>query len=211
MLTTIVIAKRPVPGQVKTRLTPPLTPSQAGAVAGAALADTLRAVTEMRTDHRILAISGDPTGWLPTGWETTPQPDGSLDTRLVSAFGAAGGGPAVLVGMDTPQLRGEQLEQFDPGAYDVCLGLANDGGYWSIGFADPAAHAAATINGIPMSTPHTGRAQLRRLRELGLRVQLLAALTDVDTIADARHVAAIAPHTAFAAALRSIESACVPA
>jgi uncharacterized protein len=37
----VVIAKEPVPGLVKTRLTPPYTPAEAAAVAEAALADTL--------------------------------------------------------------------------------------------------------------------------------------------------------------------------
>ena len=41
----LVLAKTPVPGRVKTRLCPPCTPEQAAAVAAAALADTLDAVT----------------------------------------------------------------------------------------------------------------------------------------------------------------------
>ena len=49
-----------------------------------------------------------------------------------------------------------------------------------------AALAAAAIHGVPMSQPTTGLEQLRRLRELGLRVQVLAELTDVDTIDAAR-------------------------
>ena len=40
----VVIAKEPIPGRVKTRLTPPFTPQQAAALAEAALADTLAAV-----------------------------------------------------------------------------------------------------------------------------------------------------------------------
>jgi SAM-dependent methyltransferase len=49
-----------------------------------------------------------------------------------------------------------------------------------------------------MSTPGTGRYQLRRLQSLGLKVRLLPALRDVDTPADAAAVAALAPHTRFA-------------
>ena len=41
MTTLLVIAKEPVPGRVKTRLTPPFTPEEAAALAEAALADTL--------------------------------------------------------------------------------------------------------------------------------------------------------------------------
>ena len=42
----VVIAKEPVPGRVKTRLTPPFTPVEAAALAEASLADTLTAVAE---------------------------------------------------------------------------------------------------------------------------------------------------------------------
>ena len=39
----IVLAKAPVPGRVKTRLTPPFTPQEAAMLAEAALTDTLEA------------------------------------------------------------------------------------------------------------------------------------------------------------------------
>ena len=44
----LVMAKAPVPGRVKTRLCPPLTPDEAAEIAAAALADTLAAVGVMR-------------------------------------------------------------------------------------------------------------------------------------------------------------------
>jgi hypothetical protein len=105
--------------------------------------------------------------------------------------------------MDTPQLRPAELDAFDPHRYDACLGPATDGGYWAIGFADPRV-ASAAITGVPMSTDTTGAYQLRRLERLGLRTQLLAELTDVDTIESARSVAAAAPDTQFAAALDAL-------
>jgi glycosyltransferase A (GT-A) superfamily protein (DUF2064 family) len=200
MTSVIGIAKRPRPGRVKTRLVPPLTHTQAAAVAAAALRDTLRAVDATGADDRVLAFDGRMTGWLAPGWRAVRQPVGGLDERLAAAFGAAAG-PVVLVGMDTPQLRPEHLAAFDPQHFDACVGLSTDGGYWAIGFADPS-HAPAAIRGVPMSTPHTGAVQLNRLACLGLRVQQLDALTDVDTIDAAHHVAAEAPDTEFAAVLR---------
>ncbi len=200
MTSLIVIAKRPRPGRVKTRLVPPLTHAQAAAVAAAALRDTLRAVDATDADDRVLAFDGRVTGWLAPGWRAVRQPVGGLDERLAAAFGAVSG-PAALVGMDTPQLRPEHLAAFDPQRYDACVGLSTDGGYWAIGLADPSV-AAAAIRGVPMSTPRTGAAQLRRLADLGLRVQQLDVLTDVDTIDAAHHVADQAPDTEFAAVLR---------
>ena len=56
-----------------------------------------------------------------------------------------------------------------------------------------------------MSAGTTGAAQLARLVEHGLRVDMLPALRDVDTIADARAVAAACrPGAAFPAALAAV-------
>lgn len=198
--TVLVIAKEPLAGLVKTRLTPPLSPHQAADVAAAALWDTLHTLAGVPAQERLLAFDGNPTHWLPEGWRTVPQAAGGLDERLAAALAAARPGPVVLVGMDTPQLRAEQVAVFDPSRYDACLGPASDGGFWAIGFADPAL-AAGAVTGVAMSTDHTGVDQLARLRELGLRVQLLDVLTDVDTIDTAREVAALAPESGFARAL----------
>jgi glycosyltransferase A (GT-A) superfamily protein (DUF2064 family) len=206
MTTTIVIAKEPVAGRVKTRLVPPLSYGQAAAVAAAALADTLDAVDLVASDERVLAFSGDPSTWRRRGWRVAEQPPGGLDVRLAAAFAACPPAPAVLVGMDTPQLRPEHLAGFDPSRFDACLGPAADGGYWAIGFAEPAL-AAAAILGVPMSSAGTAAAQRRRLAALGLRVQLLELLTDVDDIATAEAVAADAPETRFAEALARVRTA----
>jgi glycosyltransferase A (GT-A) superfamily protein (DUF2064 family) len=201
--TLIVIAKEPRPGRVKTRLVPPLTHEQAARLADAAIWDTLRSVAAVPAREFLLAFDGNPEQWLVEGWRSTPQPDGTLAERLIAAFGAVAPGPAVLVGMDTPQLRAEHITAWDRDRYDACLGRAADGGWWAIGFADPRL-ATAAISGIPTSRSDTGARQLDRLTNMGLRVQLLDELTDVDTIESARTVAALVPTSAFAAALRAV-------
>jgi glycosyltransferase A (GT-A) superfamily protein (DUF2064 family) len=200
--TLIVLAKRPRAGLVKTRLQPALTAIEAADVAAAALRDTLGTAENVPVRQRILAFDGDVRGWLPAGWRHVVQPTGDLDARLAHAFAAAGPGPAVLVGMDTPQVQPGHLTAFDPVTYDACLGLCPDGGYWAIGFSNPEL-AALAIPGIPMSRTDTGPRQYGRLVELGLRVQLLPALVDVDTIDDALEVARLVPESEFAAALTS--------
>lgn len=198
--TVIVIAKRPVPGRVKTRLTPPFTPEQAATLAAAAVRDTLAAADAVPAARHVLLFDGDPDGWVPKGWDVVAQVDGDLDARLTAGFLAvAGGGPAVLVGMDTPQVTPAHLPALGDDD-DACLGLAPDGGFWAIGFRDPA-RAADVIPGVPMSTDHTGADQLARMRAAGLRTTLLGELTDIDDEATAREVAAAAPGSRFAAAL----------
>jgi rSAM/selenodomain-associated transferase 1 len=203
-LTLIVIAKAPVPGRAKTRLCPPCDPEQASALAEAALRDTLAAVGRAPAARRVLALEGSPGDWLPGGFDVVQQRGEGLGQRLAHAFDVAGG-PAVLVGMDTPQLTTGMLADAGralAGANtDAVLGPALDGGYWAIGLRRPD---PSVFDGVPMSTPHTLRAQAGRLRALGLRHRRLAPLRDVDTIDDARAVAHAAPATAFAACLRSL-------
>ncbi|MFJ8147666.1 DUF2064 domain-containing protein [Streptomyces sp. NPDC096094] len=196
MSTLLVVAKEPRPGRVKTRLTPPFSPAEAAALAEAALTDTLRAVAATPARRRVLVLDGAPGPWLPPGIDVVPQSAGGLDERLADAF-AGCAGPALLIGMDTPQVTPELLT-VDFTDCDACFGPAEDGGFWALGLARPD---PALLRGVPMSTPVTGAVQRARLLAAGLRVRDLPCLRDVDTAADARAVAACAPHTRFAARL----------
>jgi len=199
--TLLVIAKEPVPGRVKTRLTPPFTPDEAAELAEAALYDTLRAVRAMPARRRVVVLDGRPGGWLPDGFEVRPQCAGGLDERLAAAF-AASTGPTLLLGMDTPQITPHLLAPaLDTGAWDDCdawFGAAEDGGFWALGLASPDPRL---LRGVPMSTARTGAAQRARLTAAGLRVRDLPPLRDVDTTDDAERVAAAAPAGTFAATL----------
>ncbi len=204
----MVIAKEPVPGRVKTRLCPPLSPAEAAAVAAAALADTLDAVAGCGAERRIVALDGAPGAWLPPGFEVIPQRGVGLAERLANAWADAGG-PGLQIGMDTPQVGSEELDrllgQVAPGR--SVLGHALDGGWWVIGLAgvDPVAAFA----GVPMSTARTGQQQERRLRTLGLAVHHAMPRRDIDRAADLDAVAAEIPgsRTAAAAARSGMEVA----
>ncbi|MDQ6725063.1 MAG: DUF2064 domain-containing protein [Actinomycetota bacterium] len=178
----LVMAKAPVAGRVKTRLCPPCTPVEAAAIAEAALADTLDAVLACGAARRIIALDGPAGDWLPEGFEVVPQSSGGFDERLAAAWAAAGG-PGVQIGMDTPQVTPDLLDDA-LAALDrtsAALGHAEDGGWWAIGLRHPSADVFA---GIPMSTSGTGGAQEARLRALGFDVTLLPTLVDLDTVAD---------------------------
>jgi len=199
----LVIAKAPVAGRVKTRLTPPCSPADAAGLAAAALADTLGAVARSRrAARRVLVLDGEPGPWIPRGFDVLPQRGDGLAARLAAAFCDVGG-PALLIGMDTPQVTPGQL---DAGLRalaraDAAFGPALDGGYWAIGLrrADPA-----VFRDVPMSAPTTAAVQRERLAALDLETIELPPLVDVDTITDARRVAAAAPATRFARALERI-------
>jgi rSAM/selenodomain-associated transferase 1 len=197
----VVIAKAPRAGHSKTRLCPPCTPREAASLARAALADTLDTVRATPAARHVLVLDGEPGDWLSPGFELVAQRGGGLDERLAHAF-ADVGGPALLIGMDTPQVTLRELSAglaaLERPAVDAVLGPAPDGGYWAIGLREPDARA---FLGVPMSSAQTCRAQRARLARLGLRVAALPALRDVDRIADARAVAALAPTGRFARAL----------
>ena len=202
--TLLVIAKEPLAGKVKTRLCPPCTPEQAARIAAAALLDTLDAVARTPARRRVLVFDGDGERWRPPGFELIAQRGDGLAERLGGAFEDAGG-PALLVGMDTPQLTPQLLRDgldalARPGV-DAVLGPALDGGYWSVGLRSPSPFV---FTGVPMSVETTYAAQRARIGTLRLGLYEQPRLRDVDTIDDARAVAALAPGTRFAAAVASL-------
>ncbi len=191
----VVLAKAPVAGRSKTRLCPPLTPDEAAQVARAALLDTLDVVAALDVRRRVLVLDGDPTGLVPSGFEVVPQVTGGLDVRLAGAFDAvdpARSGPALLIGMDTPQVTPALLVASAEALleHDAVLGHAHDGGWWALGLhaADPE-----VFLGVPMSADDTGAHQERRLRERGLVPHLLPELRDIDHVDDLAAVAALMP------------------
>jgi hypothetical protein len=217
----VVIAKAPVPGLVKTRLTPPFTPHEAARLAEAALADSLEAAARAPFARHVLALAGASTtlrgrrgagspraGWLPRGFEVTGQRGQGLDERIAAAIDDAYSRlpvPVVLIGMDTPQVTPGLLERvarpLARGAADAVFGPARDGGFWLLGLRRPD---PSLILGVPMSQTHTGRGQLSRLLRASLRVRLAPELIDVDTAADAQEVAREAPDSRFAATMLGI-------
>ncbi len=212
----IVIAKAPVPGKVKTRLTPPFTPQEAAMLAEAALADTLEAGASAWFARHMLALAdqratpGALRAELPARFEVSAQRGKGLDERIAAAFEdayAAMPVPAVLIGMDTPQVTPGLLETvaqpLAAGEADAVFGPAADGGFWLLGLREPDPQL---VLGVPMSVPDTGRVQLDRLRAAGLRVRQMPELVDVDTVDDAVLVARQAPGSRFAATLASLQA-----
>jgi uncharacterized protein len=236
----LVIAKAPVPGRVKTRLTPPFSPVQAARLAEAALADTMTAAARVPAARHVIALDGAPGRWLPAGFDVIGQHGTGLDERIATAFSQAYARlrlPVVLIGMDTPQVTPELLESairplLGDGANQAGTFAGMPGWPGEASAAGDAPVADATLGladdggfwllglrrpdprlvyGVPMSTPYTGAAQLARLAGAGLRVCHLPRCTDVDTAADAVTVARQIPRSRFAATLRAIQPRPEPA
>ena len=193
----LVLAKEPVAGRVKTRLCPPLTPEGAARLAAAALEDTLDVVRAVPVARRVLVLDGT---YSAAGFDVQPQRGGPMHERLAAAFDDAGPLPALLIGMDTPQLTpallGAAVDAL--GRHAAVLGTAPDGGWWTLGLQRPD---GALLLGVPTSQEDTGALQLARLAAHGLLVHRLPELRDVDTIGDAHAAAELAPGGRFAAEL----------
>ena len=199
-ITVAVVAKECLPGKVKTRLTPALSPEGAARVASASLADTLSTVRALAAERRVLFFDGDVVPESADGFDVLHQPGGGLDERLGFLFDAIDG-PLLLVGMDTPQVSTDALAPvFDQPERDAWFGPAEDGGFWSLYLQAPTGDL---LRGVPMSQDDTGAVQLARLTDAGLDVGILGELLDVDTMPDAERVAELAPDSGFTQALRA--------
>lgn len=202
-LTIAVIAKECIPGKAKTRLTPPLTPAQAAALAQTSLSQTLETVRSFPAARRLLVFDGAPHRRDAAGFDVVAQGGGRLDERLAVICSLVTG-PLLILGMDTPQFSLAPLARLvaDWSAptprHDAWIGPATDGGFWALGLHRPY---GSLVRGIEMSTPQTGAHQLARLAGAGLAVGLLPTLTDVDHFADALAAARACSGTPFARAV----------
>lgn len=208
----LVVAKAPVPGRVKTRLGAQVGMEAAARLAAAALLDTIAACRSAFAECH-LALDGDldeavRSGALRrslAGWTVHPQRGDGLGQRLAHAHAdAAGAGPTVQVGMDTPQLTVADLHAVADAASDgaAVLGPATDGGWWVLALSDPS--AAAVLAGVPMSRPDTFASTREALTSAGQSVRVGHELSDVDTADEAARVASLLTGGHFLRAWQSV-------
>ena len=182
-----LFAKAPLPGLVKTRLIPTLTPEEAARVARAALDDTVRHIVPAVRARWALYLDGAADESLESlaadhGVTITYQRGADLGERLAAAFTEMrekGGHPILAIGSDSPTV--------DPGrirvaiqaltTVDVVLGPAEDGGYYLVGMR--GAHEAI-FREIPWGTETVTARTLARAAALGLTVRLLEPWYDID-------------------------------
>jgi rSAM/selenodomain-associated transferase 1 len=189
----IIFAKEPRPGQVKTRLSPPLSPEEAAQLYHSFLLDILEEM--VRVPEVRLAVAFSPPGaqaWFrglaPPGADLFPQAGADLGERMARAFAqgfAAGFGPILLRGSDVPDLPAavvsEAREVLAAGRAQVVLGPATDGGYHLVGLAEPQPRL---FQGPAWSSSTVLTDTVSLARQLGLRVHFLPPWPDIDTYDD---------------------------
>ncbi len=195
-VSVLVVAKAPVPGLAKTRLAAGVGDDAAADIAAAALLDTLDAVADSPVAARVVALTGNldeakcsaEISSRLADFVVVAQRGEDFADRLANAHldaaAATGGLPVLQIGMDTPQANPELISCCAQSLADngTVLGMACDGGWWVLGVTDAA--AADCLRGVPMSAPDTGAATLAALKHIGLTVELVSELADVDTLDD---------------------------
>ena len=184
----LVVAKRPAPGQTKTRLCPPLNSKQAAELYECFLCDTLtimRGVPDVTP--RIVYLPQDADNYfrkLAPDMDLVQQRGESLGERLDNLLTDvlfAGSDMAVVINSDSPTLPAAYLVQAYErlSATDIVLGPTLDGGYYLIGMKEPHPRI---LREVQMSTPNVLQDTLGLAREIGVSVSLLPEWYDVDTI-----------------------------
>jgi len=202
----VVFLKYPEPGRVKTRLAASIGEAAAAGVYRELVEATLRsagawlATPAGRTTtspRRLVWMAFDPPecegalrAWLDPvirQWQSPPhwvaQSSGDLGNRLQTIFqqGVSCGFSAICaIGTDCPDLGVDDLNQaFDRlVAVEGVIGPATDGGYYLIGIK--SIHPELFLN-IPWSSNHTLSATLEAAARVGLGMDRLRPLDDVDT------------------------------
>ena len=193
----VIFAKAPIPGQVKTRLCPPLTHDEAATLHGSFVLDTLErtnvAVIKLKVPFdRYLACT--PSSTLVffkimeerQGVKLIDQEGQDLGERMhrtFEAFFTRGYRHVLIVGTDVPSLPlsyyQQALELLEK--HDLVLGPALDGGYYLIGLNQSA---PALFENMPWSTDRVLPLTRAKADSLGLRMAFLPEWRDIDRMED---------------------------
>jgi len=200
----IVFAKAPVPGQVKTRLTPAIDAETAALLHTALVERALD--TAQRSGMAVVELCCAPDanhGFFEDCAEEfdidlTEQGEGSLGERMLRALDSALADfdAAIIIGADCPALTVKILAEAGTllRSNDAVLIPAEDGGYVLIGATrtDPA-----MFDGIDWGTDKVFAQQRDRFAALGIGWQEMPALWDVDRPEDLPRLKALKPPLEF--------------
>lgn len=197
----IIFARAPIPGQVKTRLYPPLTPDEAASLHGSLVLDVLERTrppghgrgkpTPAGADRFVACAPSAEHVFFKIlaqreGVRLLTQAGEDLGARMRHACDtvfAMGYRKAVLVGSDLPAIPGsvyaDAFVRLDD--HDLVLGPARDGGYYLIGLKPPVPDL---FSGVPWSTERVFDVTMKMAQNLGLDTAVLAVGSDLDTIED---------------------------
>ena len=186
-LSLLIFAKEPLPGSVKTRLAPLLSPLEAAELSEAFLADLLDRLRQTdRADVRIALPPDSSTERMAlrhgSGVRWMNQGEGDLGERMSRVAQAAfeeGAKGVVLLGSDHPNLPGFMLER----CFDALEGgraawiRTQDGGYAALALPRPVPELFVNI---PWSTSAVASTTQARAALAGIELEDAGEWYDVD-------------------------------
>jgi rSAM/selenodomain-associated transferase 1 len=192
----VVMVKAPRAGEVKTRLVPPLSGSDAASLAACFAQDAVLGAKRVIRNVLIAYTPSDARAHLqailPADVLWFEQDGANLGERLDSVaehVSSLGFNPFIMLGADSPTLPTEFIQEalnvLSSGEADVCLGPTEDGGYYLVGLRRPA---LGLFQNIHWSTPSAYEQTAANASRLNLRLHLLPSWYDIDTPDDLKHL-----------------------
>lgn len=187
----ILLARAPIPGRVKTRLSPWVDAATAAQLHVALVRDACELLLSFRDLADIeLCLDGPSDVWAAYGFAQTLQIEGSLGDRMHAALSRAihsGYRQAVLIGSDSPGLPATHIRSLLDLDTDAALGPAEDGGYYAIKCR--RVHPAM-FDGVRWSTSDALADTADALARCGLTVATGPRWFDIDQPSDVLSLAA---------------------
>jgi rSAM/selenodomain-associated transferase 1 len=200
-----IFARNPEPGKTKTRLAAAIGDEQAAELYACFVRDLIRRV-QFLADQLWTAVTPDSPDchdWyksLPVDhgsdrFRMLIQPEGHLGKRIAWYFeevAVQGGGSAVLIGTDNPDLPSSRIEEafnvLSAQDADVVLVPSTDGGYVLIGMNG---NHQGIFNEVRWSSPFTMLDTIAAAEAVGMTVCVLPLWYDVDHLEDLGTFAAL--------------------
>jgi len=184
----IIFAKSPIPGKVKTRLTPLITPTKAAELYEAFIADTISNTLKLKCDMITIAYSpsyAEKTFQRLCGQSVDylPQKGDGLGERMKHAFKHSfdkGFERTIIIGTDSPTLPLSYIQK----AFDVlkeipvAIGPTFDGGYYLVGLSE---QNDKIFDDIEWSTSSVFSQTLTKIKTANKQSYVLYPWYDVDT------------------------------
>lgn len=188
----VLLTKAPIPGFVKTRLVPPLTPKEAAELSRRFLLDLVEMAAELPGVDLFLAYTPDDALDLIPGAARAaaagciPQGPGDVGRKVQRVFQTlldAGRDSVVLISSDIPTVPSEYVAAgFDRlNNHAAALGPCVDGGYYLLGFTRVI---PGVFSGIDWSSNRVSLQTREQLQRARVELRCVPPWYDVDTPED---------------------------
>lgn len=187
------MVKAPRPGQVKTRLVPPLSNELAAALYTCFLKDIFSKLSSISDIDIFVAYApegsiGEIKPLAPEGFFYFPQEGVDLGERMFNVFrylADSGYGAAAVIGSDSPDIPIEYIkgafEAIEHGGIEAVFGPASDGGYYLAALKRPL---KSLFEEMEWSTRTVMEKTVERLKAGSMTFSLLPTWHDIDRPAD---------------------------